>query len=109
MGVRPPGSDAGDEPDVPEFGIVALDAKLDERSVSFPTTAADLAADHGDLQVEVDPAGHELSLAEALERCGPTEFDSQTELLDVLHPVFEAEREARSGGVLGQLRALLPF
>ena len=42
MGVRPPTNDTDDEPDVIDFGIAALDARLEDRDVSFPTTAGDL-------------------------------------------------------------------
>lgn len=108
MGVRPPSNGVDDEPETVEFGIVALDAQLDKRTVDFPTTAAQLAAEH-DISVPVDPAGHELSLSAALKRCDQTEFESKTDLLDALHPVYESEREARSGGILGRLRALVPF
>jgi hypothetical protein len=109
MGVRPPANDTDDEPDVIDFGIAALDARLEGRDVSFPTTAGDLAAAHGDLRVAIDPAGHDVTLGEALEECDHQSFDSKQELLNALHPVFERKRENRSGGVLGKLRALVPF
>jgi hypothetical protein len=109
MGVRPPANDADDEPDVIEFGIAALDARLEDRDVSFPVSTADLTAAHGDLRVAVDPAGHEIALREALAECDTSSFDSQQELLNALHPVFERQRERRSRGVLGKLRALVPF
>jgi len=109
MGVRPPTNDSDDEPDVIEFGIAALDARLENRDVSFPTTAADLEAAHGDVRVAVDPAGNRITLREALAECETSSFDSQQELLNALHPVFERQRERRSGGVLGKLRALVPF
>jgi len=109
MGVRPPSDDIDDEPEIVEFGIAALDARLDERSVSFPATASELAAAHGDLYVAVDPAGHEISLQDALTECERGEFESQQDLLDALHPVFERKREKYSGRILGKLRALMPF
>ena len=108
MAARPPPTGSDDEPDLVEFGIVALAPKLDERNVSFPATAEELA-EHGEIQVAVGPTGHELSLAEALSRCDRERFESKTELLDCLHPVFEAERQARSGGVIGRIRSVLPF
>jgi len=109
MGVRPPANDTDDEPDVVEFGIAALDARLDDRDVSFPASAADLEATHGDVRVSVDPAGHEITLREALAECESARFDSRQDLLNALHPVFERKREKYSGGMLGKLRALVPF
>ena len=108
MAARPPPTGGDDEPNLVEFGIVALEPKLDERDVSFPASAAELA-DHSDIQVAVGPTGHELAFGEALSRCDREQFESKTELLDCLHPVFEAERQARSGGVIGRIRSALPF
>jgi hypothetical protein len=107
MAARPPSNDS-DEPEIVEFGIAALDARMEERGVSFPVTAADLASAHGDLRVAVDPAGHEITLREVLARCDHEEFTSKQDLLNALHPVFEAERESGSG-LLGRLRALVPL
>lgn len=109
MGVRPPSDGTDDEPDVVEFGIAALDARLEGRDVSFPASATDLEAAHGDIRVSVDPAGHEITLREALAECESARFDSRQELLNALHPVFERKREKYSGGVLGTLRSLVPF
>jgi len=108
MAARPPSNDIDDEPDTTEFGIAALDARIEERGVSFPVTAADLASAHGDLHVAAGPAGHEMALRDALARCDREEFTSKQELLNALHPVFEAERES-GGGLLGRLRALVPL
>jgi hypothetical protein len=36
-------------------------------------------------------------------------FDSESELLDLLHPVFEEYRASASGGILGRIRSILPF
>ena len=107
MAARPPTNDIDDEPESLEFGIAALDARIEERAVSFPVSAAELAATHGDVSVAVGPGGHEMQLSTALDRCDRAEFSSKQELLDALHPVFEAERE--SGGLLSRLRALSPF
>jgi hypothetical protein len=108
MAARPPSNDIDDEPDTVEFGIAALEARLEERGVSFPVTAADLASAHGDLHVAVGPAGHEMALGDALARCDREEFASKQALLNALHPVFEKERESGSG-LLGRLRALVPL
>jgi hypothetical protein len=109
MGVRPPANDTDDEPDVVEFGIAALDARLEDCDVSFPASTAELEAAHGDLSVSVDPAGHEITLREALAECENTEFDSRRGMLNALHPVFERKREKYSGGLFGTLRSLVPF
>lgn len=108
MAARPPSDDIDDEPEVVEFGIAALDARIAERDISFPATAADLASAHGDLRVAVDASGHEMRLGTALERCDRERFSSKGDLLDALHPVFEAERES-GGGILDRLRALVPL
>jgi len=107
MGVRPPSNGTGTEPETIEFGIAALDARLDERNVSFPVSAADLDAAHGDISVAVDASGTTITLSDALAACDRHSFDSQQELLNALHPVFEAKRESNS--ILDRLRALVPF
>jgi hypothetical protein len=109
MGVQPPSNDIESGPDVVEFGIAALAAKLESREVSYPVSASQLTRQHGDVTVPVDASGHEIELAEALEQSTATEFDSESDLLDALHPVFENEREAVSRSVVAQLRGLLPF
>jgi hypothetical protein len=109
MGVRPPSDDVDDEPATVEFGIAALDARLEDRDVSFPATAADIEASHGDVRVSVDPAGHEISLREALHEADSETFDSKQDLLNALHPVLERKRRKYSGSILGKLRALVPF
>ncbi len=109
MGVQPPSDGVDEAPDVVEFGIAALAAKLDARDVSYPITAAALAESHGQLSVPVDASGNEVTLETVLERCDQQQFGSERELLDALHPVFEAEREAVSRSILAQLRSLVPF
>jgi len=108
MAARPPPNGEDDEPEIVEFGIAALDARVQEWELSFPVTATGLAETHGDVAVAVDPAGHEMTLREALARCDRESFDTRQELLNALHPVFESKRES-GGGVLGRLRALVPF
>jgi len=109
MGVRPPANDVDDEPDAIEFGIAALDARIEDRAVSFPVTAADLDAAYGDISVPVDPAGHEITLHEVLDACDRNRFESKQDLLNALHPVFERKREKLSGSLFGRIRALVPF
>jgi len=107
MGVRPPSNGTDTEPETIEFGIAALDARLDERNVSFPASAADLDTAHGDIRVAVDASGTEITLSDALADCEKRSFESQQALLNALHPVFEEKRE--SSGLLDRLRSLVPF
>ncbi len=110
MGVRPPNNDDIEEgPDIVEFGIAALDAELDQRDLEFPTDTESLRREHGDLTVPIDAAGTEITLADALDRTAVERFETERELLDVLHPVFEQQRQETSRGILRQLRGLLPF
>ena len=109
MGVQPPTDDLDEGPDVVEFGIAALDAELPEAGLSFPTDANRLREAHGDLSVPVDAGGNEMRLADALDRCDAEEFRNRQDLLNALHPVFEARREAVSNSILAQLRSLVPF
>lgn len=109
MGVRPPSNDIDDEPDVVEFGIAALDARLDDADASFPATATDLDEQYGDLEIPFDAAGHTMTFGEALAETPTERFESRPALLDDLHPVFERKRQATSNSLLAQLRAILPF
>ena len=109
MGVQPPSDDVTEEPDVVEFGIAALDAELPESGLSFPLSAEELQATHGDLDVPVDAGGNEMRLGEALDRCDRDTFESRQDLLNALHPVFEERREAVSSSLVAHLRSLVPF
>jgi hypothetical protein len=109
MGVRPPANDTEEQPDVIEFGIAALDAQLDRLDPTFPTTADRLVADYGDVSVPINAAGNEITLREALDQTAVQRFETERELLDTLHPVFEQRRQNTSRGYLSQLRSLLPF
>jgi hypothetical protein len=109
MGARPPTDDIDDEPTTVEFGIAALEARIERREVSFPVSVAELEEVYGDMRVPVDPAGNEVALGRVLEKCNRVEFDSKQEMLNVLHPIFEAERESGAGSIFGRLRSLVPF
>lgn len=109
MGVQPPANDVDEAPDVIEFGIAALDARLEELDVSFPADADRLRQEYGSVTVPVDAAGSEITLSEALEGTDRRRFDSEQDLLNALHPVFEKRREKASRSVLARLRALVPF
>lgn len=109
MGVRPPRNESGEGPESIEFGIAALDARLDDERLKFPASAADLASQYGDQSIPVDAAGNKMILSRALEECERDSFDSRRDLLNALHPVFEAERQRRAGSLVGRLRSLVPF
>lgn len=109
MGARPPPNDMGEEPDITEFGVAALDARIEEMDVSFPVTAVELRRQYGDVRVPVDPAGNEIQLGEVIAATDQREFTSETELQRALSPVFEQKRERVSGGIVGWLRSLLPI
>jgi hypothetical protein len=108
MAARPPQNDTSD-PDVIEFGIAALSARLDEAGVEFPTTSRTLLAAVDNTAIPIDSSGNTLELEQALDRLPQEQFDSQSALLDMLHPVFEEHRKATGNSVIGRLRALLPF
>ncbi|MFB6083054.1 MAG: hypothetical protein ABEJ94_02275 [Halorientalis sp.] len=108
MGVRPPQQD-DDEPDAIEFGIAALDARLSDAGVAFPADKERIVAALGDREIPYNAAGNEITVAEAIDRSGKEYFESEQELLNALHPVFEDMRESASSSVLMQLKALVPF
>lgn len=107
MGVRPPADDDLSEPDVIEFGIPALDARLED--VSFPATSEELRAEYGQLDVPYNASGSTVTLTEVLEEIDREEFETEQELLDAAHPIFERLRARNPSGILGQLRSMLPF
>jgi len=108
MGARPPQNDSS-EPEVIEFGIAALSARFDEADVEFPTTSTALCAAVDDTAIPVDGAGNTIELREALQRLPQDEFERESALLDMLHPVFEEHRKKAGGSMFGRLRTLLPF
>jgi hypothetical protein len=109
MGVRPPQQDGDDEVATVAFGIAALDEHLDDEAVVFPATGSELVARLGDPSVPYDAAGNEIALATALEETHAEEFETRQDLMNALHPVFEAKRERANNSIVGQLRSLLPF
>ena len=50
-----------------------------------------------------------MRLSAALEETHADEFETRQELLNALHPAFEARRERANNSIVGRLRALLPF
>ena len=107
MGVRPPTDDADDEPDTLAFGIAALDGHVEDSS--FPATAAELIDRLDDPSIPYDAAGNELRLSAALAETDHKRFETEQELLNALHPVFERHRERTANSIVAQLRGLLPF
>ena len=108
MAARPPQQDTS-TPDAVEFGIAALDGYLDEVDVSYPATREEIVRALGDPEVPYDAAGNAVALSAAMETLPKRRFDSRSELLDLLHPVFEEYRVSTGGSLFGRLRALLPF
>jgi len=108
MGVRPPSNDSDDTQAI-EFGIAALDAKLDGTAIEYPATADEIRDRVGGVAVPFDPAGHSITVAEALDEVTTREFENEQELLNALHPVFERKRGETKTSLLTQLRALVPF
>ncbi|WP_281193328.1 hypothetical protein [Halorubrum sp. F4] len=108
MAARPPGGGGSAEPEAIEFGIAALDARIEESDLSFPATSREIvrALDHP--EIPYDSKGRTIDLATALEEVPKSKFENETELLDSLYPVFD---EARRGGrgFLDGLRNALPF
>jgi hypothetical protein len=107
--MRPPPSDDGDAPETVTFGIAALDARLEEANVQYPTDAQSLVGDLDDPQIPYDANGNSVALSEALSETHIERFETEQELLNALHPVFERYRERSAGGILAQLRSMLPF
>lgn len=108
MGVRPPQNDHS-EPEVIEFGIAALSARLDQTDIEFPTTSHELCTAVDDTAIPVDAAGNTMELREALKRIPRESFDSEASLLDTLHPVFEDHRKKAGNSFFARIRTLLPF
>ena len=105
MGVRPPQDDT-DEPESLAFGIAVLAERLDRADVAYPVDSTALVRALDDPKIPCDPAGNGLALSTALERVEKGRFDSEDELLDALHPVFEEQRRSASASLLGRLRSL---
>lgn len=106
MAVRPPGD--GSEPDHIEFGIAALAARLEEADVEFPATAEEICAGIENTAVPYDGSGNTLELREALSELGTDRFETKTQLLEEIHPVFEHRRRT-GGGIVERIRQFLPF
>jgi hypothetical protein len=108
MAARPPQQDTS-SPDSVEFGIAALVGHLDQADLEFPATDDEVVRALGDPEIPYDGSGSAVALSEAMEALPKRTFDSESELLDMLHPVFEEYRVSGSGSLIGRLRAILPF
>ncbi len=108
MGARPPQQDESG-PDVVEFGIPALAAEIEDPIDLFPASGERLVRDLEDPEIPIDAHGRTVSLSKALEDVDQRAFDSEQDLLNALHPVFETYRERTSTGILTSVKALFPF
>lgn len=108
MGARPPQTDTS-EPEVIEFGIAALSARIDAADVEFPTTAHELVTAVDDTAIPIDGSGNTMELRTALDAIPHEKFDNESTLLEQLHPVFEEHRKKAGDSFVGRLRSLLPF
>lgn len=107
MARAPPPSD--DEPDVIEFGIPVLDDRLEEASLTFHAERDELVDEAESLAIPYDAGGRTLDLEEALAALDAERFETRNELLEALHPVFEAHRRRSPTGLVAALRSYLPF
>jgi hypothetical protein len=108
MGVRPPSDDAS-EPDVIEFGIAALEPTLADAGLEYPADVPTIRSEIGHVEVPYDAAGNTMRLETALDELDQRTFETQRNLLNALHPVFERKRQAAGRSLLAQLRGLVPF
>jgi len=108
MGARPPQNDTS-EPEVIEFGIAALSPRLEAADLAFPATSEDVVEAVEETAIPIDGSGHTLELQAAFEALPRDTFETEAELLELLHPVFEEHRKKTSESFVGRLRTLLPF
>jgi hypothetical protein len=108
MGVRPPRNETS-EPDAIEFGIAAVDARLDERDLSFPTDRETARSAFRGESVPYDAAGNTVAFETLLDEVEVERFEDEQELLNALHPVFEEYRASKTPSFLQGVRSLLPF
>lgn len=108
MGVRPPTNETS-EPDVIEFGIAAVDARLDERDLSFPADRETVRSAFRGVSVPYDASGSTVAFETILDEVEADRFEDEQALLNALHPVFEEYRESKTPSFLQGIRSLLPF
>ncbi|AWB27633.1 hypothetical protein [Halococcoides cellulosivorans] len=93
MGIRPPQSDGVGDPDTVEFGIVAFDGLLSEADLTFPTDRDQVRATLAGRSIAVDPAGREVPVDDVLADLDDRTYESEGDLKNALHPIFEQRRE----------------
>lgn len=108
MGTRLPQSDSPDY-ETTEFGIAALDAHLDDADITYPIEAKELVSALDNPEIAIDVQGHATTLSEIVEQSERRRFESEQDVLNGLHPVFEAKRESSTRSVIESLRSILPF
>jgi hypothetical protein len=108
MAARPPQQDSS-SPDAVEFGIAALVGHLDHADLEYPATSDEIVRALGDPKIPYDGSGGSVALSEAMNELPKERFDSESEVLDLLHPVFEEYRVSSGGSILGRIRSVLPF
>lgn len=109
MGVRPPQQGDDEELATVAFGIAALDEHLERAELVFPATDDELLGALGNPEVPFDAKGNTVRFAEVLEEAHASHYETRQELLNALHPVFEAKRERANNSFVGRVRSLLPF
>lgn len=109
MGVRPPQQGDDEELATVAFGIAALDEHLERAELVFPATDDELLGALGNPEVPFDAKGNTVRFAEVLEEAHASRYETRQELLNALHPVFEAKRERANNSFVGRVRSLLPF
>lgn len=92
-----------------EFGIAALIPLLEEHNLRFPLSTERLIEQLNDPEIPVDASGQTVSLSTVLAETTQSEFESQQELLNTLHPIFEQHRQNASSSLIGSIRRLIPF
>lgn len=107
MTVRP--TNDHEDHTVVEFGVVSLVEILEDADVSYPTDPESLRDELDDPPIPIDAAGNTVALSEALAESSKTEFGSEQELLDELHPILEAFRTRSGSGLISRIRSLIPF
>lgn len=106
MGVPPP-DDATESPAAVAFGIAAVADRLAAADLAFPATRTEVREALGDEPVPYDAAGNTVAVADVVDAVDRDRFESEQELLNALHPVFEARRRS-AAGLLERLLSVLP-
>lgn len=110
MGARPPQSNS-EKTDSIEFGIAELAAELDRAEISFPATADEIVRATENPRIDYDATGHAVALADVFEgtETERNRFESQRQVLNELHPVFEEYRTTRSPSLVERVRTMFRF